>query len=55
MKHGGLVDKATRLLPYGTKSVLGYQYKKYMYASYLKRRFGDRFKPVDPGPVAPPN
>lgn len=54
MKHGGLVDKATRLLPYGTKSVLGYQYKKYMYASYLKRRFGDRFKPVDPGPVAPP-
>ena len=54
MKHGGVVDRVTRLLPYGTKSAIGYQYKKYMYASYLKRRFGDRYQPVDPGPLAPP-
>jgi SAM-dependent methyltransferase len=34
--------------------VLGYKYKKYMYFSYLKRKFGSRFKPHDPGAIAPP-
>jgi SAM-dependent methyltransferase len=54
MKHGGIVHRSTMILPYGIKTVLGYQYKKYMYFSYLKRKFGARFKPRDPGPMAPP-
>jgi SAM-dependent methyltransferase len=54
MKHGGIVHRSTMILPYGMKTVLGYQYKKYMYFSYLKRKFGARFKPRDPGPMAPP-
>jgi SAM-dependent methyltransferase len=54
MKHGGIVHRSTMILPYGMKTVLGYKYKKYMYFSYLKRKFGARFKPRDPGPMAPP-
>jgi SAM-dependent methyltransferase len=54
MKHGGIVHRSTMMLPYGIKTVLGYKYKKYMYFSYLKRKFGARFKPRDPGPMAPP-
>ena len=54
MKHGGIVHRATMILPYGIKTVLGYKYKQLMYFSYLKRKFGARFKPQDPGPIAPP-
>jgi hypothetical protein len=54
MKHGGIVHRSTMILPYGIKTVLGYKYKKYMYFSYLKRKFGSRFKPHDPGAIAPP-
>jgi hypothetical protein len=42
------------ILPYGIKTVLGYKYKQLMYFSYLKRKFGTRFKPRGPGPIAPP-
>jgi len=42
------------ILPYGMKTVLGYTYKKYVYFNYLTRKFGARFKPQDPGPIAPP-
>ena len=54
MKHGGIVHRATMILPYGIKTVLGYKYKQLMYFSYLKRKFGTRFKPRGPGPIAPP-
>jgi SAM-dependent methyltransferase len=54
MKHGGIVHRSTMILPYGIKTVLGYQYKKYMYFRYLKQRFGGRFKLRSPGPIAPP-
>jgi SAM-dependent methyltransferase len=54
MKHGGIVHRSTMILPYGVKTVLGYRYKKYMYFSYLRRTFGARFSPGDPGPIAPP-
>jgi SAM-dependent methyltransferase len=54
MKHRGVVHRATMILPYGLKTVLGYKYKKAMYFSYLKRKFGSRFRPQDPGPIAPP-
>jgi SAM-dependent methyltransferase len=54
MKHRGVVHRATMILPYGLKTVLGYKYKKAMYFSYLKRKFGARFKPQAPGPIAPP-
>jgi SAM-dependent methyltransferase len=53
MKHGGIVHRSTMILPYGIKTVLGYRYKQYMYFSYLKRKFGARFKPQDRGPIAP--
>lgn len=55
MKHGGIIHRGTMILPYGIKTVLGYQYKKAMYLSYLKRTFGPRFRPRDPGPLAPPD
>jgi hypothetical protein len=42
------------ILPYGMKTVLGYTYKKYVYFNYLTRKFGARFKPQDPVPIAPP-
>jgi hypothetical protein len=38
MKHGGIVHRATMILPYGIKTVLGYKYKQLMYFSYLKRK-----------------
>jgi len=53
MKHGGIVHRSTMILPYGIKTVLGYRYKQFMYFSYLKRKFGARCKPQDPGPIAP--
>ncbi len=54
MKHGGIIDRATRPLPYGLKSVLGYPYKSYMYSKYLRVKFGARYSPLDPGSVPPP-
>jgi SAM-dependent methyltransferase len=54
MKHGGIVHRSTMILPYGIKTVLGHKYKKYMYFRYLKQKFGARFKPRDPGPIALP-
>ena len=54
MKHGGIVHRSTMILPYGIKTALGYKCKEYMYFRYLMQKFGARFKPQDPGPIAPP-
>jgi SAM-dependent methyltransferase len=54
MRHGGIVERTAGFLPYGLKSVLGYEYKKHMYIRYAKQRFGARFRPRDAGPLAPP-
>jgi hypothetical protein len=54
MKHGGIVHRSTMILPYGMTTMLGHKYKKYMYFSYLRQKSGARFKPQDPGPIAPP-
>ena len=54
MKRRGIVHHSTMILPYGMKTVLGYTYKKYVYFNYLTRKFGARFKPQDPVPIAPP-
>ncbi len=53
MKHGGIVDWATRPLPYGLKSMLGYPYKTYMHSRYLRQKFGSRYHARDPGPMPP--
>jgi SAM-dependent methyltransferase len=55
MKHGGIVDHATQVLPDGIKSVLGYRYKTYMYSRYLRRKFGARYVPQGHGPLPPPD
>jgi SAM-dependent methyltransferase len=54
MKHDGMVDRITTILPYDLKTVLGYSYKRYMFFRYLKEAFGDRCKPQSPGPMPPP-
>jgi FkbM family methyltransferase len=54
MKRGGIVERTASFLPYGLKTVLGYEYKKHVYFRYLKQRFGVRFRPGNPGPLAPP-
>lgn len=72
MKTGGVVHKASTILPSGLRSALK-KYKQYIYCRYflkpsdpvelftsewylryLTRRFGDRIKSQDAGPVAPP-
>jgi SAM-dependent methyltransferase len=54
MKHDGMVDRISRILPYTLKTVLGHRYKRYMFFRYLKATFGDRYKPQKPGPMPPP-
>lgn len=54
MKHGSLAHRATQILPGSAASALSYIYVKHVYASYMRRKFGDRFMPSSPGPVAPP-
>src|SRR5258708_34779714 len=54
MQRRGIVLHSTMILPYGMKTVLGYKYKKYVHFNYLTRKFGARFKPQDPVPIAPP-
>src|ERR1700747_855271 len=54
MKQDGIVDRATRVLPYELRKMLGYPYKKYMFFRYLKKTAGARYKPQDLGPMPPP-
>lgn len=51
----GIVHKAAAMiLPDGIKSALGYRYREYLYFSYLKQKFGNRFRARAVGPMAPP-
>src|SRR5438132_8991537 len=54
MKHNGIIERATRILPYELKSVLGYHYKKHVFFSYSKETFGARCQQQSPGPMPPP-
>jgi SAM-dependent methyltransferase len=42
------------ILPDGVKARFGYRHEKYLYFRHLKQNFASRFKPRDPGPLAPP-
>jgi SAM-dependent methyltransferase len=55
MKHDGIVDRATRILPPELRKTLGYPYKKYMFFRYLKKAVDARYKPQSPGPTPPPD
>ena len=45
--------KFTATLPEKLRAFLGYHYKRLSYLGYMKRKFGNRFRNQDPGPIAP--
>jgi SAM-dependent methyltransferase len=52
-KRGGIVERASKILPGKLKKRLGYPYKRYMFLRYVKNAFGARYTPHGRGPLPP--
>lgn len=58
MKYGDVVErlgiKLRTMLPRKLTAFLGYNYRKQRFLRYLRQTFGERVKPQEQGPIAPP-